>query len=67
MLIDEAQFLKKHHILELTQVVDELNIPVMAGGWNEKYQRDYLNRVLVWVEHCLKRLDSSKDQTAVSV
>ena len=32
ILIDEAQFLKKHHILELARVVDQLNIPVMAFG-----------------------------------
>ncbi|UVI28183.1 S9 family peptidase [Paenibacillus spongiae] len=25
-----------------------------GSGWNQKYQRDYLNRVLVWFEHCLK-------------
>jgi thymidine kinase len=38
VLIDEAQFLKKHHILELTQVVDELNIPVMAFGLKNDFQ-----------------------------
>ncbi|SDS05098.1 Dipeptidyl aminopeptidase/acylaminoacyl peptidase [Paenibacillaceae bacterium GAS479] len=25
-----------------------------GGGWNREYQRDYLNRVVVWFEHCLK-------------
>ncbi|WP_054025131.1 thymidine kinase [Bacillus sp. FJAT-28004] len=38
VLVDEAQFLKKHHILELTQVVDELNIPVMAFGLKNDFQ-----------------------------
>lgn len=38
VLIDEAQFLKKHHILELTRVVDELNIPVMAFGLKNDFQ-----------------------------
>lgn len=38
VLIDEAQFLKKHHILELTAVVDELNIPVMAFGLKNDFQ-----------------------------
>lgn len=38
VLIDEAQFLKKHHILELTEVVDELNIPVMAFGLKNDFQ-----------------------------
>jgi thymidine kinase len=38
VLIDEAQFLKRHHILELTRVVDELNIPVMAFGLKNDFQ-----------------------------
>lgn len=38
VLIDEAQFLKQHHILELTRVVDELNIPVMAFGLKNDFQ-----------------------------
>ncbi|MBH5319068.1 thymidine kinase [Paenibacillus sp. GSMTC-2017] len=38
ILIDEAQFLKKHHIIELTRVVDELNIPVMAFGLKNDFQ-----------------------------
>ncbi|MDF2834632.1 MAG: tdk [Paenibacillus sp.] len=38
VLIDEAQFLKRHHILELTQVVDELNVPVMAFGLKNDFQ-----------------------------
>ena len=32
VLIDEAQFLKKEHVLQLIKIVDELNIPVMAFG-----------------------------------
>jgi thymidine kinase len=38
VLVDEAQFLKKHHILELTRVVDELGIPVMAFGLKNDFQ-----------------------------
>ena len=38
VLIDEAQFLKRHHILELTRVVDELNVPVMAFGLKNDFQ-----------------------------
>ncbi|MDF9445724.1 thymidine kinase, partial [Limosilactobacillus mucosae] len=30
VLIDEAQFLSKEHVLQLTRIVDELNIPVMT-------------------------------------
>ncbi|MBZ6526702.1 thymidine kinase [Aerococcaceae bacterium DSM 111021] len=40
ILIDEAQFLKKHHILELAQVVDRLNIPVMAFGLKNDFSND---------------------------
>ncbi|MCQ6560111.1 thymidine kinase [Paenibacillus mendelii] len=38
VLIDEAQFLMKHHVLELTRIVDELNIPVMAFGLKNDFQ-----------------------------
>ena len=32
ILVDEAQFLSKEHVLQLARVVDELDIPVMAFG-----------------------------------
>ena len=32
VLIDEAQFLSKAHVLQLCHVVDDLKIPVMAFG-----------------------------------
>ncbi len=32
VLIDEAQFLTKEHVLQLCQVCDELNIPVLCYG-----------------------------------
>ena len=32
VLIDEAQFLKKHHVLQICKVCDELEIPVMCYG-----------------------------------
>ena len=32
ILVDEAQFLKKHHVLQMCRVCDELNIPVMCYG-----------------------------------
>lgn len=38
ILIDEAQFLKKHHVLQLTRIVDDLNIPVMAFGLKNDFQ-----------------------------
>ncbi|USS89849.1 thymidine kinase [Fructilactobacillus cliffordii] len=38
VLVDEAQFLEKHHILELARIVDELRIPVMAFGLKNDFQ-----------------------------
>lgn len=41
VLIDEAQFLTKEHVLQLTRIVDELNIPVMAFG----LKNDFMNNL----------------------
>ena len=38
VLIDEAQFLKRHHVLECAKIVDESNIPVMAFGLKNDFQ-----------------------------
>ena len=38
VLIDEAQFLKKHHVLECAKIVDDLKIPVMAFGLKNDFQ-----------------------------
>ncbi|MFV0560619.1 MAG: thymidine kinase [Enterococcus sp.] len=40
VLIDEAQFLTKEHVLEFTRVVDELNIPVMAFGLKNDFRNE---------------------------
>lgn len=40
ILIDEAQFLEKHHIMQLSNVVDLLNIPVMAYGLKNDFQNN---------------------------
>lgn len=40
VLVDEAQFLSKHHILELTKVVDELKIPVMTFGLKNDFRNE---------------------------
>ena len=41
ILIDEAQFLTKENVLQLTRIVDELNIPVMAFG----LKNDFMNNL----------------------
>ncbi|MHC5268461.1 thymidine kinase [Enterococcus sp. LJL98] len=40
VLIDEAQFLKAHHVFALTKIVDELNIPVMAFGLKNDFRNE---------------------------
>ena len=40
VLIDEAQFLKDHHVLALTKIVDELGIPVMAFGLKNDFRNE---------------------------
>ncbi len=41
VLIDEAQFLKKEQVIQLTKVVDELKIPVMTFG----LKNDFMNNL----------------------
>ena len=40
VLIDECQFLIKHHIYELTDIVDELNIPVLCYGLKNDFKSE---------------------------
>ncbi len=40
VLIDEAQFLKKEHVLQLIKIVDELSIPVMAFGLKNDFRNE---------------------------
>lgn len=40
VLIDEAQFLLKQHVLQLAKVVDELGIPVMAFGLKNDFRNE---------------------------
>lgn len=40
VLVDECQFLKKHHILELAEIVDTFNIPVLAYGLKNDFKNE---------------------------
>lgn len=40
VLVDEVQFLTKEHVLQLTQIVDQLNIPVMGFGLKNDFQNE---------------------------
>lgn len=41
VLIDEAQFLNKKHVIQLTRIADELDIPVMTFG----LKNDFMNNL----------------------
>lgn len=40
ILVDEAQFLKREHVRQLTRIVDELGIPVIAFGLKNDFQNN---------------------------
>lgn len=40
ILIDESQFLKKHHIEQLTEIVDVYNVPVICYGLKADYKNE---------------------------
>lgn len=40
VLLDEGQFLKKHHVLELTEIVDSCNVPVMVYGLKNDFKNE---------------------------
>ena len=40
VLVDEAQFLEKHHVIAFARVVDELDIPVMAFGLKNDFRNE---------------------------
>ena len=40
VLIDECQFLKKHHVQELAEIVDSFNVPVLAYGLKNDFRNE---------------------------
>ncbi len=40
VLVDEAQFMKKHHVIELARLVDQLGIPAMAFGLKNDFRNE---------------------------
>ncbi|HFI0120065.1 TPA: thymidine kinase [Streptococcus suis] len=53
VLIDEAQFLRRHHVYDLARVVDELSVPVMAFG----LKNDFRNELFEGSKHLLLLAD----------
>jgi thymidine kinase len=40
VIVDECQFLKKHHIEEITDIADDLDIPVMCYGLKNDFRNE---------------------------
>ena len=40
VLIDECQFLKKHHVQELVEIVDSCDVPVLAYGLENDFRNE---------------------------
>lgn len=57
ILVDEAQFLKKAHILQLAEIVDVLNIPVMAFG----LKNDFTNELFEGSKYLLLYADKIEE------
>ena len=57
VLVDEAQFLTKKQVLELTDIVDQLNIPVLAYGLRSDFQGEPFVgslALLVWADNLIE-------------
>lgn len=61
VLIDEAQFLQKHHVLECAKIVDELNIPVMTFG----LKNDFQNHLFEGSEYLLLYADKIEEMKTI--
>ena len=57
ILIDEAQFLKRHHVYDLARVVDELDVPIMAFG----LKNDFRNELFEGSKHLLLLADKIEE------
>ena len=57
ILIDEAQFLKRHHVYDLARVVDELDVPVMAFV----LKNDFRNELFEGSKHLLLLADKIEE------
>lgn len=61
VLIDEAQFLKKEHVDQLAQIVDELDIPVMAFG----LKNDFMNQLFEGSQQLLILADKIEEMKTI--
>jgi thymidine kinase len=61
VLIDEAQFLTKKHVFQLAEIVDELNIPVIAFG----LKNDFQNHLFEGSEYLLLYADKIEEMKTI--
>lgn len=57
ILIDEAQFLQKDQVKQLTEITDQLNIPVLAYGLRSDYKGEPFEAsqyLLAWAEELVE-------------
>jgi len=57
VLVDEAQFLSKDQVYQITEVVDQLNIPVLAYGLRTDFQGELFigsQYLLAWADHLVE-------------
>lgn len=57
VLIDEAQFLNRHQVWQLTEIADQLNVPVLAYGLRTDFQGELFEGsryLLAWAEELVE-------------
>lgn len=57
VLVDECQFLKKHHVMELVSIVDDYDTPVLAYG----LKNDFRNELFEGSYHMLVYADKIEE------
>ncbi|WP_026314364.1 thymidine kinase [Allofustis seminis] len=57
VLVDEAQFLSREHVLQLAKIVDELDVPVIAFG----LKNDFMNHLFEGSENLLIYADKIEE------
>lgn len=57
VLLDEAQFLTKQQVMQLTHIVDQLNIPVLAYGLRSDFRGESFEGsqyLLIWADNLIE-------------
>ena len=57
IMVDEAHFMTKQHVKQLTQIVDDLNVPVLAYGLRSDFRGEPFEAsqyLLIWAEELIE-------------